>query len=88
MYSESIEKLRGVLGAMQTMSQKREKLEKKLRSQLEGEIHRLKKELPNQAGEEIDIVDSLAELEIQNTSLAADGVKVCIKFIASIQHKK
>lgn len=76
-YCERIEKLRGVLAAMQNMSQKRERLEKNLRSQLEGEICRLKKDMPpNQDGEEIDFADSVAELQIQNTSLAADIVKV------------
>ena len=41
-YSESIEKLKGVLQAMQNASQKREKLEKQLREQLQSEISRLK----------------------------------------------
>lgn len=41
-YSESIEKLKGVLQAMQNASHKREKLEKQLREQLQGEITRLK----------------------------------------------
>ena len=41
-YSESIEKLKGVLQAMQNASQKREKLEKQLREQLQSEIGRLK----------------------------------------------
>ena len=41
-YSESIEKLKGVLQAMQNAGQKREKLEKQLREQLQSEIGRLK----------------------------------------------
>ena len=41
-YSESIEKLKGVLQAMQNASQKREKLEKQLREHLQSEISRLK----------------------------------------------
>jgi hypothetical protein len=41
-YSESIEKLKGVLQAMQNASHKREKLEKQLREQLQSEITRLK----------------------------------------------
>ena len=41
-YSESIEKLKGVLQAMQNASQKRERLEKQLREQLQNEINQLK----------------------------------------------
>ena len=41
-YSESIEKLRGVLEAMQNAGHKREKLERRLREQLQSEICRLK----------------------------------------------
>ena len=75
-YSESIEKLRGVLTAMQNMSQKREGLEKKLRSQLEGEIRRLKKNLPVRNKEDGDLTEALTNLQIEKTSLAADCVKV------------
>ena len=84
-YSESIEKLHGVLSAMQEMSQKRELLEKKLRSQLEGEMRRLRDGLPTSLrtsrgpGGNSEMVEELRdaqiELEILNTSLAADCAK-------------
>ena len=73
-YSESIEKLRAVLSTMQSMSQKRESLEKKLRSQLEGEIRRLKQETVSEV--ENDTESNIAENLIQNASLEADVVKV------------
>ncbi len=72
-YSESIEKLRGVLSAMQNMSQKRERLENSIRSQLEREIRRLNRE--EGKGEEND-EESLVQLKLQNTALRSDVVKV------------
>lgn len=81
-YSESIDKLKSVLSAMHNMSQKREKLEKKLRFKLEREIRRLKAEM----GEEVanghltegeGLSSKLAELQLQNATLEADIVKVC-----------
>ena len=77
-YSESIEKLRAVLSAMQSTSQKREKLEKKMRSQLEKQISRLKKEVDGSHVRDEECSDSLAALQIQNTALEADIAKVCI----------
>ena len=44
MYSESIEKLRSVIVAMQSTSERREKLEKRMRSQLEKELKQLRGE--------------------------------------------
>ena len=44
MYSESIEKLRSVIVAMQTTSERREQLEKRMRSQLEKELKQLRGE--------------------------------------------
>lgn len=73
-YSESIDKLKAVLSAMHNMSQKREKLEKKLRFQLEREIRRLK----GDGGEEKEenVTDKLTELRLKNPALEADIVKV------------
>ena len=44
MYSESIEKLRSVIVAMQSTSERREILEKRMRSQLEKELKQLRGE--------------------------------------------
>jgi len=84
-YSESIEKLHEVLSAMQEMSLKRGRLEKKVRSQLEGEMRRLRDGLPTNMrtsggpGGNLEMVEELRdakiELEILNTSLAADCAK-------------
>ena len=80
-YSESIDKLKSVLSAMHNMSQKREKLEKNLRFKLEREIKRLKVERGEEGtdghtseGDSVGI--KLAELQLQNTALEADVVKV------------
>ena len=70
-YTESIEKLRSVLSAMQTMSQKRERLEKGVRRQLEADIQRLKGE----KGEEEE-VQPRTELEGRIATLQADVAKV------------
>ncbi len=64
---------------MQEMSQKRERLEKKLRSQLEGEIRRLKEGGASSSPHNIASEDrrkTATEFQIHNTSLAADCVKV------------
>ena len=75
-YSESIDKLKAVLSAMHNMSHKREKLEKKLRFQLEREIRRLKKEGGSEAMHEENVAEKLAELQAKNAALEADVVKV------------
>ena len=74
-YSESIEKLKGVLLAMQNASHKREKLEKKLREQLQSEISKLK----GGAGRKnsIGYKDSTADLQQKVVQLEADVAKVC-----------
>ena len=46
MYTESIEKLKAVLSAMQNMSKKREGLERRLHTALEGEITQLREARP------------------------------------------
>lgn len=75
LYSESIDKLKAVLSAMHNMSQKREKLEKKLRFQLESEICQLKGK-DGEGKEKEDIADGLAEMKLQNATLESDVVKV------------
>ena len=90
-YSESINKLKAVLSAMHTMSQKRENLEKKLRFKLEREIRCLREERererregggggegegPDGEGREESVIEKLAELQLQNAALEADVVKV------------
>lgn len=69
---------------MHNMSQKREKLEKKLRYKLEREIKRLKAENGEEEEEEADghmtesesVNKKIAELQVQNAALEADVVKV------------
>ena len=76
-YSESIDKLKAVLSAMHNMSHKRERLEKKVRFQLEREIRWLKKEEGRESVDEENMVERLAELQSKNATLDADVVKVC-----------
>lgn len=77
LYSESIDKLKAVLSAMHNMSQKREKLEKKLRFQLESEISHLKKmEGEDKEGGEENLTDKLSEMKLYNAALESDVVKV------------
>ncbi len=77
-YTESIEKLRSVLLAMQTMSQKREQLEKRVRSQLEAEIRQLKAG----AGERVDgketegLIEEVTEQASKIATLEGDVAKV------------
>lgn len=76
-YSESIDKLKAVLSAMHNMSHKRENLEKKLRFQLEREIKRLKEHRNGSLNEE-GITEKLAELQLKNSMLDSDVVKVSL----------
>ena len=82
MYSESIEKLKGVLQAMQNASQKRERLEKQLREQLRNEINQLKggggaggAGRTNLKVKETQAIP--AELQQQILMLETDVAKVC-----------
>ena len=79
-YTESIEKLKSVLMAMQAMSQKREKLEKRVRSQLETEIRQLKSvNTEGVCGEEIEVLrQKVTEKDGKIVSLEADVAKVHI----------
>ena len=92
MYSESIEKLKGVLQAMQNASHKREKLEKQLREQLQSEIARLKEGRGGGGGVAADTTAAgatgrtnsklekqatLSELQQQVLLLETEVAKVC-----------
>lgn len=66
---------------MHNMSQKREKLEKTLRFQLENEIHRLKKKEGGEEDAEGNITDKVADMKLQNAALEADVVKVGMSLI-------
>lgn len=74
MYSQSIEKLKSVLSTMQSMSQKREKLEQHLREQLLTEIQRLKG--GSGGGGSNGRNESYSELLVKVASLEADLIKV------------
>ena len=75
LYSESIEKLHQVLAAMQNMSQKRERLEKRLRSQLSAEIRELRGEKgAGPEGEGAGTED--CQLQSRVVTLEADVAKV------------
>lgn len=76
MYSQSIDKLKSVLSAMQSMSAKREKLEKHLRGQLLAEIQRLKG--GSVGGGSNGIKKTPADLLVKVATLEADLIKVCI----------
>ena len=76
LYSESIDKLKAVLSAMHNMSQKREKLEKQLRFQLESEMRRLKEGEGEEHAKEENMEDKMAEMKLQNAALESDVVKV------------
>ena len=81
MYSESIEKLKGVLQAMQYASQKRENLEKQLREQLQSEIGRLKGGTGTSAGAGKNSSKQRAtpsEFQQQILLLEAEVAKVCL----------
>ena len=84
MYSESIEKLKGVLQAMQNASQKREKLEKQLREQLQSEISQLKGGGAGAAGtgrtnsKQREKQTTPSEIQQQILLLEADVAKVCL----------
>ena len=85
-YSESIEKLKGVLLAMQNASQKREKLEKQLREQLQSEISQLKGGGGGRNNSKLtkEKPSSVAELQQQILLLEADVAKVC--FVTSEEY--
>ena len=72
MYSESIEKLKSVLSAMQNTSQNREKLEKKLRTQLQKEINRLK----GKPTKEEKLKETKSDLQRRIATLESDVAKV------------
>ena len=83
MYSESIEKLRSVLLAMQGTSEKRERLEKRMRNQLERELQQLRGEKQGRGSEEGDGGEGVQEArrrmmeqEGRITTLEADVAKV------------
>ena len=76
MYTESIEKLKSVLSAMQNMSQKREQLEKRLRTQLLMEISRLKG--VSGESESNSRRETRSELFVRVATLEADVNKVGI----------
>ena len=83
MYSESIEKLRSVIVAMQTTSERREQLEKRMRSQLEKELKQLRGERREGGGgeeEEGEGVEGwrqrVVEQEGKIAALEADVAKV------------
>ena len=81
MYSESIEKLKGVLQAMQYASQKRENLEKQLREQLQSEIDQLKGGTGASASAGKATLKQRAtpsELQQQILQLEAEVAKVCL----------
>ena len=84
MYSESIEKLKGVLQAMQNASQKRERLEKQLREQLQSEINQLKggggAGRTNSKVKETQAIP--AELQQQILMLETDVAKVCCRSLS------
>ena len=78
MYSESIEKLKGVLQAMQNASQKRERLEKQLREQLQNEINQLKGGGVGKTSSKVKETQAIpAELQQQMLMLETDVAKVC-----------
>lgn len=83
MYSESIEKLRSVLLAMQGTSEKRERLEKRMRNQLERELKQLRGEKRGRGNEEGDSGEGVeewkqrvVEQEGSISTLEADVAKV------------
>ena len=77
MYTESIEKLKAVLSAMQNMSEKRGKLEKRLRHQLETEIRTLRGKSAEDRGPPGDEPSQKAwEQEARIAALEADVAKV------------
>lgn len=79
MYSQSIDKLKSVLSAMQSMSAKREKLEKHLRGQLLAEIQRLKG--GSVGGGSNGIKKTPADLLVKVATLEADLIKVCMYIV-------
>ena len=85
-YSESIEKLKGILVAMQNASQKREKLEKQLREQLQIEIGQLKGGSGGGGGRTNSKLvkekssTSVSDLQQQVLLLEAEVAKVCLLF--------
>ena len=74
MYSQSIDKLKSVLTTMQSMSQKREKLEKHLREQLLAEIGRLKGSKVESRAD--GMKESKSDLLMRVATLEADLIKV------------
>lgn len=80
MYAESIENLKSVLSAMQSMSQKREQLEKRLRTQLLLEISSLKGDSDkSRESESNSHRETRSELLVRIATLEADVNKVGIR---------
>ena len=83
MYTESIEKLKAVLSAMQNMSDKRGRLEKRLRQELKAEIQTLREggreeEEDAGSGEQVgdELKQKLREQQMEIAALEADVAKV------------